>query len=64
MRSNVSGKMSSSIREPTSELELSQLLFISIRQRELIRVLTVLSLSVYTYSGWFVHCYAGQPFRQ
>jgi len=37
--------MSSSVRKANSELELSQLLFISIRQRELVRVL-VLSLSL------------------
>jgi len=57
VRSNVSGKTSFSVREPTSKPELSQLLFISIRQRELIRVLAVLSLSTYTYSNWSVRYY-------
>ena len=40
-----------SVREPRSELELSQLLFINIRQRELIKALAVLSLSTYIYSS-------------
>jgi len=43
------------VRRANSELELSQLLFISIRQRELIRVLAVLGLSTYTTFSWFVH---------
>jgi len=43
------------VRKANSELELSQLLFISIRQRELIRVLTVLGLSTYTTFSWSVH---------
>ena len=38
-----------------SELELSQLLFISVRQRELVRVLASLVSSTYTYSTWSVH---------
>jgi len=45
----------STIRKANSKLELSQLLFISVRQRELIRVLAVLSLSTYTNSSWSMH---------
>ena len=44
----------SGIRKANSKLELSQLLFISIKQRELIRVLAVLGLSTYTTSSWSV----------
>jgi len=44
-----------------SELELSQLLFISIRQRELVRVLTSLVSSTYTYSTWSVHLFPILP---
>jgi len=43
------------VRKANSELELSQVLFISIRQRELIRVLAVLGLSAYTTSSWSVY---------
>jgi len=42
-------------RKANSELELSQLLFISVRQRELVKVLTVLGLSTYTTFSWSVH---------
>jgi len=41
-------KTSSNVRKANSKPELSQLLFISVRQKELIRVLTVLDLSTYT----------------
>ena len=43
------------VRKANSEPELSQLLFISIRQRELVRVLAILSLSTYTTFSWSVH---------
>ena len=43
------------VRKANSELELSQLLFISVRQRELIRVLAVLGLSTYTTSSWSMY---------
>jgi len=49
------------VRKANSEPELSQLLFISIRQRELIRVLTVLGLFTYTTSGWSVHSLLALP---
>jgi len=42
-------------RKLTFELEFSQLLFISVRQRELIRVLIVLDLSTYTTFSWSMH---------
>ena len=44
-----------SVRKANSKPELSQLLFISIRQRELIRVLAALGLSTYTTFSWSVH---------
>ena len=47
--------MSLFVRTADSKPELSQLLFISIRQRELIRVLTVLDLSTYTTFIWSMH---------
>ena len=47
--------MSLFVRTANSEPELSQLLFISIRQRELIRVLTVLDLSTYTTFSWSMY---------
>ena len=43
------------VRKANSEPELSQLLFISIRQRKLVRVLAILSLSTYTTFSWSVH---------
>jgi len=42
------------VRKANSKPELSQLLFISIKQRELIRVLAVLGLSTYTTFSWSV----------
>ena len=45
----------SDVRKANSKPELSQLLFISIRQGELIRVLAVLGLSTYTTLSWSVY---------
>ena len=49
------GKHKVCVRKTNFKLESSQLLFISIRQRELIRVLAVLGLSTYTTFSWSVH---------
>ena len=43
------------VRKANFKLELSQLLFISTRQRELVRVLAVLDLSTYTTFSWSMH---------
>jgi len=51
MRIKEEDEWKKAVRKANSELELSQVLFISIRQRELIRVLTVLGLSAYTTSS-------------
>jgi len=51
MRIKEGDEWKKTVRKANSELELSQVLFISIRQRELIRVLTVLGLSAYTTSS-------------
>jgi len=42
------------VRKANSKPELSQLLFISVKQRESIRVLAVLGLSTYTTFSWSV----------
>ena len=44
-----------SVRVANSKLELSQLLFISIRQRELVKSLRYIDLFTYTDSTWSVH---------
>jgi len=46
---------SSSVRVANSKLELSQLLFISVRQRELVKSPHCIGLSTYTDSIWSVH---------
>ena len=48
-------KTSSNVRKANSKPELSQLLFISVRQKELIRVLTILDLSTYTTFSWSIY---------
>jgi len=55
MRIKEGDKWKEAVRKANSELKLSQLLFISVRQRELIRVLTVLGLSTYTTSSWSIY---------
>ena len=54
-------KTSSSIRKANFELELSQLLFISIRQRKLVKVLAVLDLSTYITFSWSVYSLSAIP---
>jgi len=49
------------VKKANSELELSQLLFISIRQRELVRVLAILDLSTYITFSWSMHSLSITP---
>jgi len=55
MRIKEGDEWKEAVRKANSELELSQLLFISVRQRELIRVLAVLGSSTYTTSSWSIY---------
>ena len=48
-------KTSSSVRSANSKLELSQLLFISVRQRELVKSSHWIGLPTYTSTTWSVH---------
>jgi len=43
------------VRVANSKPELSQLLFISVRQRELVKSFRWIGLSIYTSSTWSVH---------
>jgi len=52
---------SSSVRSANSKPELSQLLFISIRQRELIKSFCWIGLSTYTNATWSVHYFPALP---
>ena len=49
------------VRSANSKPELSQLLFISIRQRELVKSSCWIGLSTYTNATWFVHYFPTLP---
>jgi len=51
------------VRKANSKLELSQLLFISIKQKELVRVLAILGLSTYTTFSWSVYSLPMTPIK-
>ena len=48
MRIKEGDEWKEAVRKANSELELNQVFFISVRQRELVRVLAILGLSTYT----------------
>ena len=50
-----------SVRSANSKLELSQLLFISIRQRKLVKSSRWIGLSTYTSATWSVHYFPTRP---
>jgi len=49
------------VRGANSKPELSQLLFISIRQRELVKSSRWIGLSTYTSATWSVHYFPALP---
>ena len=49
------------VRSANSKLELSQLLFISVRQRELVKSSRWIGLSTYTSVTWSVHYFPILP---
>ena len=49
------------VRSANSKLELSQLLFISVRQRELVKSSRWIGLSTYTSATWSVHYFPTLP---
>jgi len=53
--------MSSSVRSANSKPELSQLLFISIKQKELVKSSCWIGLSTYTNATWSVHYFPTLP---
>ena len=50
-----------SVRSANSKPELSQLLFISVRQRELVKSSRWIGLSTYTNATWSVHYFPTLP---
>ena len=55
------GGEENNVRSANSKLELSQLLFISVRQRELVKSSHWIGLSTYTNATWSVHYFPALP---